>query len=112
MLASGSEEASEASADTVGVVADSTAGAVTASLVTVSGKGIGAGGALLLVAGGAAVSSITEASHMLHGIPGGLVHASSFAGQMLLRPASSLVVTVVGAHGCIALHSPSEPFTE
>jgi hypothetical protein len=105
VLASGTEETSEASTDTVRVVADSTTRAITSSLVTISSKRISTRGTLLLVAGRTAVTSITQASNMLHGIPGGIVNTSSLAGKMLLRPASSLVITVIGANGTLASSS-------
>jgi hypothetical protein len=50
----------------------------------------------LLVAGWTTIASITQAPNMLHGIPGGGVGTRGFRGQVLLWPASSTVVTVVG----------------
>jgi hypothetical protein len=80
VLASGPEEAGEARAGAPGVVADASSRAVTTCFVTVAIQRIGAGGALLLVARGAAVASVTQATNMFHGVPGGGVHTRGFRG--------------------------------
>jgi len=102
VLATGSVEAREASTGSGGEVADTTAGAVSSSLVAVAIEGVGAGGALLLVAGGASVPSVAEASDVLHGVPGLLVYTRALGGQMFLGPAGSSVIAVVGADGSLA----------
>jgi hypothetical protein len=105
MLASGSEEASEASTNTIRVITDSTSRAITSSFISVTIKRISSGRALLLVASRSTVTSVTQASNMLHGIPRSVIHTSGLAGKMLLRPASSLVITVVRAHSTLASSS-------
>ena len=102
ILTLGAIETGEARADAGSVVAEASAGAVSASLVTVAIKRIGAGRALLQVAGGAAVAGVTEATHVLHGIPRLRVCAASLGSQMLLRPASAAVIAIVGAEGTLA----------
>lgn len=102
VLASSSEETSEARTKTIGVVANSSSRAIASGLISVSGQRVGSRRALLLVARRTTVASITQATHMLHGVPRSLVHASGLGGKMLLGPASSLVVAVVGADGSLA----------
>lgn len=102
ILTLGAIETREARADTGSVVAETSAGAVSASLVTVAIKRIGAGRALLQVTGRAAVAGVTEAAYVLHGIPRLRVGATSLGGQMLLGPASAAVIAVVGAEGTLA----------
>ena len=102
VLASGAKETREARAGAGTVVTDTTTGAISASFVSVAIKRVGTGGAFLLIASGTAVTSITQAANVLHGIPRGRVHATNLACQMLLRPAGTSIVTVVGADGTLA----------
>jgi len=101
-LALGAIETGETRADAGSVVAQASAGAVSAGLVTVTIKRVGAGRALLQVAGRAAVAGVTEAAHVLHGIPRLRVGAASLGGEMLLGPAGAAVIAVVGAEGTLA----------
>lgn len=101
-MALGSIEAGEAAADAGAVVAEPSAGAVSARLVAVAVQGVRAGGALLQVAGGTSVAGVAEAADVLHGVPGLGVGAASLGGKVLLGPAGSAVVTVIGAQGTLA----------
>lgn len=105
MLALGTEKASEALANARAIVADSTTRAITTGFVTVPREGVRSGGTLLLVAGGTTVASITETTDMLHGVPRLIIHTSSLASKMLLRPASSLIITVIRANGTLTSSS-------
>lgn len=105
MLASGSKESCEAVANSSSVVANSTSRAVSASLISISLKRILARRALLKVARRSAVSSIAQASHVLHGIPRCRVHSSRLGRQVLLGPASTTVIAVIRASGTLAGNS-------
>jgi len=102
ILALGSIESREARADTLSVVTQTTTRAVSASLITVTIKGIITGGTLLHVTSGASVASITEATNVLHGIPGLGVGAASLGSQVLLGPTSAAIITVIGAQSSLA----------
>jgi hypothetical protein len=104
-LALGSVETREARADAGAEVAQAAARAVSAGLISVAIKRISARGALLHVAGRAAVSGIAEAAHVLHGVPGGGVGAAGLGGQVLLGPAGAAVVAVIGAQGTLARYT-------
>merc|ERR1712046_329112 len=82
VLALGTEVASEALAQTSGVVADTTAGAVTALLVTVAEEDIRAGRALLEGAVRATEAHVTDAANVLHSIPRGSVRLASLSSPM------------------------------
>lgn len=101
-MALGTVETRETTANTSAIVAQASAGAVSAGLVAVAVEGVGAGGALLQVAGGASVAGIAEAAHVLHGVPGRGVGAAGFGGEVLLGPASAAVIAVVGAECALA----------
>lgn len=105
VLAVGSIEAREARASSIGIVADTSSRAVTSGLVTISVKRVGTGGALLQLARRSSVPSIAEAADVLHVIPRRVVGATSLDSQMLLRPASTTVVTVVRASGTLACNT-------
>jgi len=105
VLAVGSVEAREARASSIGIVADTSSRAVTSGLVTISVKRIGTRGALLELASRSSVPGIAEAPDVLHVIPRRVVGATSLDGQMLLRPASTTVVTVVRASGTLACNT-------
>ena len=105
MLASGSEETSEARAGTIRVVTFTTTRAVTASLAAVSVKRVASRGALLEIARRPSVSLVADASNVFHGIPRGAVCTVGAAGKVLLGPASSAVITVVRAYGTLAGNS-------
>lgn len=105
MLASGAEETAEAAAGAGTVVTDTTARAVTTSLITIAIQRIHATGALLLVASGATVASIAQAADVLHAVPGSGVQATSLGSQVLLGPAAASVIAVVGAHSTLASHT-------
>lgn len=102
ILASGSVEAGEAPTGSGGVVANTTARAVTSCLIAVAIEGIGSGRALLLVAGRTSVSSVAEATDVLHGVPGFFVGTSGLDGQVLFGPAGASVIAVVGTDGSLA----------
>jgi len=102
VLASGSEETSEARAGTISVVAFTTARALTASLSTISIKRVRTRRALLEVAGGSSVSLIADATNVFHRVPGSAVSAVGTGSKVLLGPASSTIVTVVRADGTLA----------
>jgi len=101
VLASGTEETTETAADTSRIVANTPAGAISATLVTITIERIGTGRALLQVARRSAVSQITQATNMLHGVPRSGVHSAYLGSQVLFRPASPAVITVVGAKGSL-----------
>ena len=101
-MASGSEETRKALTGTSTVITNTTTRTITTSFVTVSIKGIGTGGTFLKVASGATVSNITQASDVLHSIPRGGVSTSNLRSQVLLRPASTTLITVIGAEGTLA----------
>lgn len=101
MLASGSEESSEARAGTIAEVAFATARALTASLRTISIKRVSSRRALLEIAGRSSVSLVANAPDVLHRIPGLAVRTIGTAREVLLGPASSTVVTVVRADGTL-----------
>jgi len=105
VLASGAEETAEAAAGAGTVVTDTTARAVTTSLITIAIQRIHATGALLLVASGATVASIAQAADVLHAVPGSGVQATSLGSQVLLGPAAASVIAVVGAHSTLASHT-------
>jgi len=101
-LALGSIETRETRADSLSIITQTTARAVSASLVTIAVQRISAGGALLHIAGRTSVASIAEATNVLHGIPGSSVSAASFGSQVLLRPAGTTVIAVIRAQGTLA----------
>lgn len=102
ILAFGTIKAGEAAANTRAVVAQASAGAVSARLVAVPVQGVSARGALLQVAGGASVTSVAEAADVLHGVPGLGVGAAGLGSQVLLGPAGTAVIAVVGAQSTLA----------
>ena len=102
VLAVSTVEARETGAGSVTEVTETTSGAITSSLVSVAIKGVSAGGALLKLTGRSTVTCVTEATHVLHGVPGSVVSAPSLDSQVLLRPAGTTVVTVVRASGTLA----------
>jgi len=102
VLALGPEESREAGAGAGAVVAEASAGAVSAGLVSVSVQRVGARGALLQLASGPAEARVAEAADVLHGVPGRAVEPARLGGQVLLGPARAAVVAVVGAHGSLA----------
>ena len=125
VLALGAVEAGEASAGTGGVVAQASAGTVSAGLVTIAVQRIRTRRTLygarcvikkhytckasdlrtLELARWPSVSGVTIAAHVLHGVPWNCVCATSFRRQMLLRPAAAAVIAVVGANCALAGHS-------
>jgi hypothetical protein len=113
VLATGPEESGEAGAGTIGIVTDTSARAVTSSLITISIKGISARGALLLVTSGSTVARVTNTSDVFHGIPRGSIDAFCFGRKVFLRPAGSSVVTVSRAECALAGNSfiPSKALT-
>lgn len=102
MLASGSEESSEARAGSISIIAFTTTRALAAGLSTISIKRVRTRRALLEVAGRSSVALVANATNVLHGVPGGAISAVGTGSKMLLGPASSTVVTVVGTHGTLA----------
>lgn len=100
-MASGAEETREARAGSSTVIADTTSGAVTTSLITVSVKRIRPRWAFLQVAGRTTVAGITQTANVFHVVPRGGVGTPRLGGKVLLRPAGALIVTVVGADGTL-----------
>lgn len=98
----GAVETRETGAGSIAEVTDSTTGAITSSLVTVAVKGVSARGTLLELTCRSTVSGVTEATNVLHSIPGSVVSAPSLDSQVLFRPARTAVVTVIGASRTLA----------
>jgi len=95
-------EAREACASTIIEVTDTATGAIATSLVSVPIKRVSTRRTLLKLASRAAVASVAEATDVLHGIPRGGIGTSSFVCEMLLGPASTTVITVVGTGRTLA----------
>ena len=102
---------SEALAESLAVVADSTSGAVTSLGVSVSEKDISSRGALLEGAVRSTEAKVALASDVLEGIPrsgvdGGSSRSSTVGGgKGGLGEADSTPVAVGGAHGPLASHA-------
>jgi len=94
-------EARKTCTNTGCVIARTTSRAVSAGLISKTTKRVSAGGALLQITGRASVPDITKASHMLHCVPRSGVSAANLGSQVLLGPARTTVVTVVGAHSSL-----------
>jgi hypothetical protein len=105
VLAVGSVKSRETRACSIGVVTDTSSRTVTSSLVTISVKRIGTGGALLELTGWSSVPGVAEAPNVLHVVPRGIVGAARLDSQVLLGPASTTVVTVVRASGTLACNT-------
>jgi hypothetical protein len=90
-------ETRKACASSVIVVTKTTPRAITSSFVTVTVQRIGSGWALLKLTGRSSVTGITEATNVLHVIPRGIICSSCLGGKVLLRPASTTVITVIRA---------------
>jgi len=105
VLALGTEVASEALAQTSGVVADTTAGAVAALLVTVAKEDIRAGRALLERAVRATEAHVTDAANMLHSIPRGSVRLAGLSSELLLGVADTTTGAVIRAHGTLTANA-------
>ncbi len=101
-MASGSKETREARTRAFSEIAKSPARAVSACFVSITIQGISARGAFLELAGGSTVSSVTQATNMLHGIPRSIVCTGNLRSQMLLRPTGTAIIAVVVAHGTLA----------
>ena len=93
----------KARARTIVVVADSSSGAVTSSLVAISVDRVRASGALMQLAAGSSISGIAKASDMLHCIPRCVVRSAALTGQVLLRPTGPSIIAIVRA--CCTLAS-------
>jgi len=102
VLALVAEVAREALAETRGVVADAAAGAVAPLLVAVAEENVGARGALLEGAVGAAEAEVAHAAHVLHRVPRRVVDLASLHRELLLGVADAAAGAVVGAHGALA----------
>ena len=102
MLAAVAEVTGEALAQARRVVADAPAGAVTALLVTVAEKDIGARGALLEGAVGAAEAEVANATHVLHRVPRSVVRLVRLSSELLLGVADAAARAVVGTHRTLA----------
>jgi len=105
VLAVGSVETREARAGSVAEVANTSSGAIAAGLVAIAVQRISARGALLQLAGGSAVASITEASDVFHGVPRSVVGAAGFVCKVLLGPASTAVIAVIRAGRTLACNT-------
>jgi len=102
VLALGTEVASEALAETSGVVADTATRAVAALLVTVTKEHIRSGWALLEGAVRSTVPQVANAAHMLHGVPRSSVGHASLSSKLLLSVADTTPGAVIGAHSTLA----------
>lgn len=100
-MALGAEVAGEAFAKTRRVVADTTTRAVTALLVTITKKHIGACGALLKGAVGTAEAEVAHASYCLHGIPRSVVSLLCLNCKLLLCVANTPARAIVGANSSL-----------
>jgi len=102
VLALVAEVPREALAEAVGVIADTTAGAVAALLVTVAEEHIGARGALFERAVRSAEAQVAHAAHVLHGVPRRVVGLAGLNSELLLRIADTPAGAVVRAHRTLA----------
>jgi hypothetical protein len=78
VLALGAIEAREARTGAIIVVADTTAGAITPGFIAITIQRIGTSWAFLKVTSRTSVALVTEAAHLLHGIPGRRVSSGGF----------------------------------
>ena len=105
-LAASALVAREASAHTSAVVADTTAGAVTATLVTLASQNIGGGGALNHGAVGATETSIASATVVHLGVPGISILGAVVRSSALQVLADTVTRAAVGALGTAAALTP------
>jgi hypothetical protein len=92
----------EALADSGGIVASSTAGAVTTLGIAVSLENIRPGRALDKRAIGATTTKIANATDVLLGVPRSSVSAGSLGGKLFLGEANTGITAGIGAHGSLA----------
>jgi len=92
----------EATACSRTIIANTSARAISASLVAVASHHIGAGGALDQRAVRSPSSQVANASYVLVGIPWGVVRSASLGGELLLGEADTIVTALVGADGSLA----------
>ena len=92
----------EALAETGGVIAETTAGAIAAEVVALAKEDVRAGGALLEGAVRATGTKVADAADVLEGIPGLGVGLGGLVGELLLLDAAATAVAVGGAHGTLA----------
>lgn len=105
ILALGSIVAVEATADTGGVIAQTSTRAVTTSLITVTLQNIRTRGALNQRAVRATSSQITHATNLLLSIPGGRVDTTGLRSQLLLGEADTSITASIGADRALAGNS-------
>merc|ERR1712028_260053 len=101
-LAAGAEVALEALAEAGGVVAETTAGAITAEVVALAEENVIAGGAFFEGAVRATGAEVANATDVLEGIPGLGVGLGGLVGKLFLLDAAATAVAVGGAYGTLA----------
>merc|ERR1712070_853744 len=101
-LAPGAEVALEALAETGGVIAETTAGAIAAEVVALAKEDIRSRGALLEGTVRATGTKVADAANVLEGIPGLGVGLGGLVGELLLLDAAATAIAVGGAHGTLA----------
>lgn len=102
VLAASTEESTEALASSRTVVANTTSRAISTSFISKTIQRISARRAFLQVASRSSVTQVTQASNVFHRVPRSGVCASHFGSQMLLGPAGTTVIAVVGADSALA----------
>ena len=95
----------EAVAGAGGIVADPTAGAISAGFVTVPLQRIRAGGALHKRTVRSTTANITDATDMHLRIPWGRIGSGSFSSQLQFSEANSRIIAVIGAHSTLTSNS-------
>lgn len=105
MLAPCPEEAGEAVAEPHRVVADASPGAVTTRLVSVAIERVWTRGALTELTRRSSVSGITQATHLLVGVPRAGVSTPSLCSKNLLWTARTVIAALVGANCALTSHS-------
>jgi len=102
VLALVTEVTSEALAEALRIVADTTAGAIATLLVTVSEENVRARWALLERAVRTPEAQVAHAAHVLHRVPRSIVRLVRLDGELLLGVADAAAGAVVRAHGALA----------
>jgi len=92
----------EATACSRTIIANTSARAVSTSLVSIASHHIRAGGALDQRAIRASSSQVAYTSDMLIEVPRGVVHATGLSSELLLGEADAIITALVGADGSLA----------
>ena len=98
----GTEVALEALADTAGVIAETTAGAITTEVVALAEKDVGARGAFFEGAVRTTGTKVANAAYLLGSIPRLGVGFGGFVGEVFLGDAATTAVAVAGTGGTLA----------